>query len=103
MHLLQAQVAQILHRGALAVALKTGVEAADADAGVRGNLRHGQGLMGVVALIVDALWESTKLGAGAYLAAALTLAGLAVSTLGRVRQGKQEERARRAEPEPPEK
>lgn len=57
----------------------------------------------LVALIVDALWESTKLGAGAYLAAALTLAGLAVSTLGRVRQGKQEERARRAEQaQPPE-
>lgn len=55
----------------------------------------------LVALLVDALWESTKLGAGAYLAAALTLAGLAVSTLGRVRQGKQEEEARRAEPEPP--
>lgn len=41
----------------------------------------------IVALIADALWETARLGAGAYAAVALTLLGLAVSTTGRMRAG----------------
>lgn len=42
----------------------------------------------LVALVADALWESAQLGGGAYVAVALTLAGLAVSTAGRARADK---------------